>query len=473
MIFALGAVALVSVAALAFDTGMVMLEKRDQQNAADAAALAGARYLRDNNAKTPQAAAEEIAAANGFQGTDQVKVYVPPISGPHRGFPGYIEVVIGARRPSIFAGIARITGWDIHARSVAANQPGLDLPFSMLALHPSKCGAVSVTGTGVVTAAGSVQVNSSCVPNALDVGGQGTLTVTADGAVCNEVGEIQRHGSNSQLNCTQVENSYAISDPLSGLIAPPVPTYPAAIQQVAGPPKNRPAGCPGSNSPASLSAPKTCTFGGSYDSTSWRLFPGYYPGGLNLGKGTYYLEPGVYYIGGGGFRAANGGVVSVDAGTTTFGGGVLLYNTEAGGDIPDVPGYQFHAQCAAGTAPDPTVQCLGPIGLNGGTSAVNLRPLGDGSIWDGLVVFQDRNLNFSRADPTLTDLQINGGGSTMEIAGTVYVPSGDVVTNGGSGTLILDQIIGYTFGLRGNGGTIDVRYRSGVTAEVSGAGLVE
>ena len=39
-IFALSLVTIVIVAALAFDTGMMLLEKRDQQNAADAAALA-------------------------------------------------------------------------------------------------------------------------------------------------------------------------------------------------------------------------------------------------------------------------------------------------------------------------------------------------------------------------------------------------------------------------------------------------
>ena len=33
------------VAALAFDVGMTLLERRDQQDAADAAALAGARYV--------------------------------------------------------------------------------------------------------------------------------------------------------------------------------------------------------------------------------------------------------------------------------------------------------------------------------------------------------------------------------------------------------------------------------------------
>src|ERR671912_1529724 len=45
VLFAGAAVALLIVAAIAFDVGSMYLERRDQQNAADAAALAGARYV--------------------------------------------------------------------------------------------------------------------------------------------------------------------------------------------------------------------------------------------------------------------------------------------------------------------------------------------------------------------------------------------------------------------------------------------
>ena len=45
VLFAGALVTLLIVAALAFDVGVMVLERRDQQNAADAAALAGARYV--------------------------------------------------------------------------------------------------------------------------------------------------------------------------------------------------------------------------------------------------------------------------------------------------------------------------------------------------------------------------------------------------------------------------------------------
>ena len=45
VLFAGAILTLLLVAALAFDTGVMLLERRDEQNAADAAALAGARYV--------------------------------------------------------------------------------------------------------------------------------------------------------------------------------------------------------------------------------------------------------------------------------------------------------------------------------------------------------------------------------------------------------------------------------------------
>jgi Putative Flp pilus-assembly TadE/G-like len=471
-IFGLSLVTIVIVAALAFDTGMMLLEKRDQQNAADAAALAGARYLVAGAAQDPKAVARAIATENGFtSGVDSevVDVFIPPSSGLFKNVPGYIEVKIRSTRPSIFGGVLGAVGWGVGVRAVAANQPGLDMPFAMLALDETSCKALHVSGSGLVTSAGTVQVNSECDPDALWVGGTGTLEVTAAGATCNTPGGItETKGPGSELDCVQQEDSYAIPDPLKTKPEPAVPGLPADIQQVTTSSQSIPDGCPGAqppDSPATALDPRTCAFNASYAGTTWRFFPGYYPGGLDLGKGTFYFEPGIYYIGGGGFVAGGGGGSVVDSvvwsvdpgGTTAGGGGVLLFNTEA---------YEFADECAAGTGT--ADQCIGPIRLNGGTADVNLQPLADGSDWDGMVIFQDRDFNIAGKD-----VQINGGNSTLEVAGTIYVPGGDVEVNGSTGTIILDQIIAYTFKINGNGGTVDVRYRSGVQAHVSGVGLVE
>lgn len=472
VIFGVSIATIVIIAALAFDTGMMLLEKRDQQNAADAAALAGARYLLPGAAQDPKVAARGIATANGFTDgieSETVIVNIPPTTGQFRNAPGFIEVQIRSNRPSIFGGILGATGWNVGSRAVAANQPGLDLPFAMLALHATQCNAIQVTGSGLVTVAGTVQVNSDCQPDAMKVGGTGTLEVTAPGATCNAVGGItETKGPGSELDCVQQEDSYSFPDPLRGLAEPAVPPLAAAIQQVTTTSKKVPAGCPGAAPPATSAtalAPATCAFGGSYAGTAWRLFPGYYPGGLDLGKGTFYLEPGIYYIGGGGFTAGGGGGGAVDStvysvapgGTIPGAGGVLLFNTEA---------YEFHDECLAGTGT--AAQCFKKIQLNGGSANVNLQPLDDGSDWDGLVIFQDRDMS-TAGDEVI----INGGSSTLQVAGTIYVPSGDVRVNGSTGTIILDQFIASTYVINGSGGTIDVRYRSGVTAKIRGVGLVE
>jgi hypothetical protein len=461
VIFALSITVLMLIAALAFDAGMMVLERRDEQNAADAAALAGSRYVAENTT-TARTAAIEMATANGYThaaGNQQVVVNIPPSAGRFRGLPGFIEVVIHNRRPSIFAGVMGVAGWPVSARAVAANQKGLDLPFSMLALHPTQCSALKVTGTGIVLSAGSVQVNSECPANALDVGGSGSITVTADGAVCNAVGGIDEHG-NGDLTCTQVENSYAIADPLQNLAEPPVPAYPAAVVRVGGS-GAIPRGCPGSTQPSTTTNVRGCGFNTA--GATWRIFPGLYPGGIDVQKGTVYMEPGIYYIAGGGFRVRGGTVWSVPAGGVItgsgvgFGGGVMIFNSESP---------VFTAECAAGTAPGGA--CLDIIQLNGSMAPVNLKPLADGSMWDGLVIYGDRHLSLAGDEFTL-----NGSSSPMEVAGTIYLPTGDVKVNGSTSSLILDQVIASTYQINGSGGTVDIRYRSGVTARVSGLGLVE
>src|SRR4026207_1681823 len=69
VLFAGGLLALLVIAALAFDVGMMLVERRDEQGAADAAALAGARYVLTDQAAA-QTAAFDIAAMNGYSNSD-------------------------------------------------------------------------------------------------------------------------------------------------------------------------------------------------------------------------------------------------------------------------------------------------------------------------------------------------------------------------------------------------------------------
>jgi hypothetical protein len=246
-----------------------------------------------------------------------------------------------------------------------------------------------------------------------------------------------------------------------------------------GGPAAIPSGCPGATDEATAATPRLCQFGGSKAGQTWRVFPGYYPGGLDLGGAcidgpdagtscdsttdtwtTFLLEPGLYYVGGGGFRSANAGLVSVDTDGTTLGGGVLIFNS----NHPD--GTPLPRQLI----------------LQGGFAQVQLWPLvGDGELadYDRFVVYQDRDLPVvtpcADAGPgsTLCEVQILGGDSDMDVRGIIYAPSAHVRVEGNAGTLTLDQAIANTFSIKGGGGTINVAFDEDFLPTLQYAGLVE
>lgn len=460
VLVALSMTVIVAIAALAFDAGMVVVQLRDQQNASDAAALAGARYL-PGDPSAAQAAAIDIATANGFSNgvaSATVVVNVPPLSGAHAGDNGFIEVVIGSSRPSIFGGIAGIASWDVGARAVAANDTGNRGPFALLALDPSGCEALKVEGSGELISNGDIQVNSlgappACPTGAFRVAGESEV-ITAPGVGCNVAGDFSA-GGGAAYTCTPNEGVVPIPDPFAGIGEPAPPTsgdppeivYPLPPAQVAGPAMALPTGCPDGDplTPATDATPVLCRFTGAYTGTTWRMYPGYYPGGLWLEAGVFYLEPGIYIVADGGFRiaGATASVTSVDPGGTTLGGGILLFNT---------------------THPSTTTS-PGQIVLQGGGAGVNLLPLDQGTPWDQLVIYQDPDISL--------DVSIVGGASTMQVRGTIYAPTATVVAEGSGGAVITDQVIAYRFRMRGDIGSLTVAFDSNFLPDVSFAGLVE
>ena len=467
VLFAGGLVALLLIAALAFDVGMMLVERRDEQDAADAAALAGARYVLTDQAAAI-GAARDIARMNGYDdgATDQVvNVYVPPIHGRYVGLPDFIEVQIEATRPSIFAGVIGKATWPIGAFAVATNSQNLTFPFSMLALNPTACKAIAVSGGGVVEAHANVQSNSngSGCGTGDDIGfsrtGGSTINVLAPDATCRVVGDMQDQGSGS-MTCTVVEGSYALPDPLRNLPAPAKPALAAAMDPL-GHTKAPPDYCPGvtgSKAP-SETQPKACDVGGngsSYANLAWILHPGLYPHGLAVSNGAKaYLLPGIYWIGGGGVDVGGGGSIvsiatagdaNVNPTLATWGGGVMFYNSK----LP----------AAAG----------GPLTLNSSGAVMKLRPLDlptsdPNHIFNSIVLFQDRTLT--------TGVTLNGSASSTQVLGIIYVPGGQIKLNGNGGTLIVDQIIADTYDINGNGGTIKVMRGTGIDAVIVAAGLVD
>ena len=461
-IVVLGLTVLLGAGALAMDTGMMILERRNQQNAADAAAMAGARYVTTNQSKA-RSVATDIATANGFtQGLDSadVRIEVPPTSGQFATWPNAIQVRISTNRPSVLAAVLGFLDWDVGAGATAASLDEVGGPFSILAIEPSVCEAMKIAGTGRIVANGNIQVNSDCPTSALKRQAGGSVSVTAAGAKCNVRGGIQNEGGDpALLDCDPVTGAPVVPDPLKDLPDVKPPNAPLPAVQEGGTNKKVPNGCPGSNNPATTASPATCQFPSNYKDTTWRLYPGMYPGGLKLQGGTFLLEPGVYYLGGGGLDITGNGTYTqtVDAATSTYGGGVLFYNTELPND---------RLQSAASSP-------LGALKLDGSSANINLLPLDASSgfyqIFNGLVIYQDRNFAYGG-----DDLTINGNASIgMDVRGTIYLPDGDVKVNGNLGGLVMDQVIAKTFDALGNGGDILALKDTDYIYKFTAAGLVE
>lgn len=479
VLFAGGLVALLLVAALAFDIGSMLVNRRDEQNAADAAALAGARYVLTDPVAA-EAAARQVALLNGYDDADSdevVLVHIPAIHGRYIGLPGFIEVEVGSTRPSIFGGVMGRANWPTGAMAVATNSQNLTFPFSMLALNPTACKAIAVSGGGQIEAQESIQSNSNgsdCAPGdpiGFSRTGGSTIDVVAPTATCRVVGELQDAGSGT-MNCTKSENSFALPDPLRNLPDPPQPALAASMVYAGtGTPPAIPPNCPGSlTAPPNDLAPAKCRIPatGGPSNVPWILYPGLYPGGLEVSSGrTVYLMPGIYWIGGGG----------VDIGG---GGSIVTIGTESDA-TPDV----LTNACAIATTPDALCGGVmifnsklpgapgGPFILNSSGAVMKLAsldlPTGDpDAIYNHITIFQDRTLT--------NPLTINGSASSIGgtiVEGIVYVPSAQIKLNGNGGTLILDQVIADTYDINGNGGTIKVFRGEGVDAVIVAAGLVD
>ncbi|HLY14071.1 MAG TPA: pilus assembly protein TadG-related protein [Candidatus Limnocylindrales bacterium] len=464
VLFALALLVILGVTALVFDVGQNFVDRRKEQDVADAAALAAARYIQacpapQSAANCPAAvnAAVALASSQGYvdgQASVHVTVKIPP--GPETefaGIPGTVEVNINSTRGSFFSGVFGMTSQGTGALAVAQNSSGYTLPYSLLALDPTSCGTNKITGTGGVTVGGTVHVDSNCSSQAVLLSGQGVLTAPE----CDVVGQVQTSGGATDNCATTPSGVTVFGDPLRELPAPPLPGAPAAVVKISGGNKPIPAGCPGSNTPATAASPAACAFPASYSGYVFRLYPGFYPGGLNFAAGTFYLEPGIYWLGGGGYTQNGSGatVTSVAAGGTTLGGGVLFYLSQD---------------------PDPTIQagctttpggpgCFSGWSMNG--SAANLQLIGIASgPYENMVLFVDRG--FANASVSL-----NGSTTSFSITGTIYAPTALIKVNGSGATSFSAQIITYDVQVNGSGGSLNIPYNSGSFFHLKGIGLVQ
>lgn len=328
---------IVAFVAIAVDGGGLLEQRRQAQATADAAALAAAEDLFRNYPKnkgldvngTAVAAAQQIAAANGFTGdgtNSVVTVRFSPetyLGGPNQGqaLPkGYVEVLVQYNQKRYFSGVLGTGAIPVQGRAVARGkwEPAY-VGIHVLDLHQSA--ALTATGESFVNVTGaSVIVNSDASDAATSTGG--TLTASP----FNITGGTSVSGGKGGFNGDLHYGTEPQPDPLRHIPEPDINGQ--TIQ---------------SNGPVHIS------------NGTRNLSPGTYRGGISVsGQGSLTMAPGVYYMDGGGFSFAGQGNLLAQ--------GVMIYNA------PTQPSHQVSI---------------------GGTGSIIMSPPTSG-IYKGLTLFQDR-----------------------------------------------------------------------------------
>lgn len=469
---AMAMVTLIGIAALVIDLGFSWMMRRHEQNAADPAALAAARWIPDYRT-TGSAAfgpsgmmlreACAVAKRNGFfpdadPATDTgcvpandgdraatLTVNYPPVgaaAGPYQGRHGFVQVVISAEHDAFFGRLFGQSRATVSTSAVAALDDGDSVPYSLIALDPTdECSTAEIGGSGgspKVTVEGAVHVNSTCgspdeaagtgqcedtgePKGALFIHGGGQLDAQADVYVSGACkGNPDSESEPAIIGPAALhENNSQIGDPLSLVEPPRIPDYPAGV-------------CDGDTlTPESTG----CKFNGG----TFVLKPGVYYGGWDVtSPGTRLeLKPGIYIIAGGGIKQTNGTIDAVEDPVTGNPAEVLIYST-------DNPNYA--ATCAANWTN--SSRCQGGINLNGGE--LLLEGITTIPRLKGMLLWQDEDGSCPRATGPC-DIQL-GGQTSMAIAGTIYAPDQAVILDGGSsGTGVASvQIISWQWKIIGN-----------------------
>ena len=279
---------------LVLDLGIVMEERRQMQNAVDAASLAAARTYRDNPSQAI-AVAQQYLLLNGINPADPaVSVTINTLYGTDQ-----VEVAVTAPVPTAFLRIANINSKDVTVRSVAEALPLGAGGYAMVSLSKTACDAFLALGNPTLNiAGGGIMVNSNCPNYATNI--YGNADITAASLDFNDQGQALVWG-NAVTSPTPAPVTYTIEDPLAGML--PTPSLTDADTSL--------------DSGGSRVAPAVKSVSGNGAVT---LRPGVYWGGLNiLGNTDVTLDAGVYVMAGGDFESWGNGSIT--------GTGVMIYIT--------------------------------------------------------------------------------------------------------------------------------------------------
>jgi hypothetical protein len=438
---------------------MSWMLRRQEQNAADPAAIAAARYVDDDEDPRGKmlSAACFYVQQNGFFEDDpgcagaldsankNLEVLWPP-SGPHAGDfagrPEMVLVIVKESHPSFFGRIFGQSQATVTTGAVAARETVSANSNSLVALDPDSCAAGRVHGNGDITieavndpdtgapySGGYVHINSSCASGAFNdtcSNGSGAFKHGGNAGAELTAPHIYIHGtcqvSGGTVDSPVTEGAPQIGDPLAGLRGPRQGEYPAGY-------------CPRKQGGMIVYDQVLPTSSGCEFNTNGMtadLVPGVYYGGWNF-KGndvTLRMQPGIYIIAGGGIKlTGDATVTSIGADPTTDPARVLIFSTDNTAD----------PTCTANLP-----RCTqGAIALSG-QSSLKIWALDSGP-WRGLLIWQDGLGSNPSAPISLT------GQGDMNIAGTIYAPLATVTLegNGSSTARLAVQIISWQWDIGG------------------------
>jgi hypothetical protein len=442
VLLAVGFVALLAFVALAIDGGAVFLDRRSAQNAADAAALAGAyevaRYTGVvDTAFISKVKAASLAIANiNHYGTDYGKTFnvdYPPVlpstihlvknaTGVLDEIPNhYIRVTITSTVNTsflhfVFPGLVKNT-----VEAVAHVIPStLGPPYNgnaLVALAPHECPSLTVGGNGnTILSGGGIFVNSDCKINAVD-GGSGSFQINAPSMTVVGVISITHPGNIIVPSGALIQN--------------------ATSAHVAYPPNNSTFPVPKCLTTANKIGTDNKTVNGiTYD--EWG------PGSMTgFGTRNIYFDPGVYCITIN--KSGNGTAASIN-------GGQYLYNDPL--DLTRV--------LLVITGDDPC-----NLYINGGAT-LNLTSYNgfyNGVDYTGFLFYFDPRTWLPSTTNVGEKMLTLDGNSASSINGEIYAPTCSITYNGNSGNSYTGQVIGYDYTLVG-GAEININFDAGKSPQI-------
>jgi len=413
ILFAIMMLALLFAVGLAIDAGQLYSAKRTEQEAADAAAFAGAVVLYQQGTGTEAiTAARTDALTNGYVSgggctlsspgscydaatQTTVSVYWPPVSGTYVGNIKHVEVQITRQvKTSLVPAEAAFN--PVRARGVAGSEP-LNNGYAIMALdRGNTCDAFEASDNGDLhLTGGGILVNSTCSTAASNDQNTASRFTIQSPYPLDVNGGATGHWNDIGIPVNTGHNQ--IPDPFAGFPKPAITGLPIC---------NSLAACQ-DGSGNQIPGIYTTNFGGN-------------------GNTDLTMNPGIYILKAGMDTGGNNAIT---------GNGVFIYNTYS--TYPSAPGASPNCQ---------------EVNLQG--NAISTLSAQTTGTWANLLVYQDPACS--------TSMRIGGNGTFLG-TGSIYIPSAQFTFEGNPSTLNGSQLIARTVNIQN--GNITINYNPVTTAQ--------